>query len=235
MRMPSSAEFRLFGPEHVGALVVVALACALVGSCRAWMGPSGRGRLGQVLAGALLLYTLHSYWLVWRAGNLTADYALPLHLCNLLVFLGIWVLLRPSLGGSELLYYWGVGGSAQALITPDLQAGFPTGEFFRFFCGHGLLVVAVVHLVAVLGFRPRPEGMWRAFAWLLVWVGVVGGLDAVFGWNYGYLCQKPQGASILDHLGPWPWYVLGGIALALGIFWLLSLPWRSLRTRSTSR
>jgi len=232
--MPSRAEFRLFGPEHLGALAVVALACVLVVASRARMSGSARLRFGQVLAGALGLYTVYSYWLVWRAGNLTAEYALPLHLCNVLVLMAIWVLLRPRLAGSELLYYWGVGGSAQALLTPDLQAGFPSEEFMRFFGGHGLLVVAVVHLVGGMGLEPRPEGMWRAFAWFLVWVGVVGLLDAAFGWNYGYLCQKPQGSSILDHLGPWPWYLAGGIALALGIFWLLSLPWRILRTRWTS-
>jgi len=232
--MPSSTEFRLFGPAHLGALAVVALACALVAAGETRFSAPARWRLGQVLAGALGVYTVHSYWLVWRAGNLTLEYALPLHLCNLLVLLAIGVLLRPRQAGSELLYYWGLGGSAQALITPDLQAGFPSPEFVRFFIGHGLLVVAVVHLVGGLGLEPRPEGMWRAFAWFLVWVGVVGLLDAAFGWNYGYLCQKPQGSSVLDHLGPWPWYLAGGTALALGIFWLLSLPWRVLRTRSTS-
>jgi uncharacterized membrane protein YwaF len=56
---------------------------------------------------------------------------------------------------------------------------------------------------------------------------VVGAVDAVFGWNYGYLCRTPAGASLLNYLGPWPWYIASVTAIATGAFWLLSLPWRN--------
>ncbi len=54
------------------------------------------------------------------------------------------------------------------------------------------------------------------------------GLDAAFGWNYGYMLHKPEGASLYDYLGPWPWYLLSLEAIGLVNFWLLDLPFRVL-------
>lgn len=56
---------------------------------------------------------------------------------------------------------------------------------------------------------------------------VVGAVNANWGWNYGYLCRKPSGPSLLDYLGPWPWYLLSLELVALAMFLLLELPWRT--------
>jgi uncharacterized membrane protein YwaF len=48
----------------------------------------------------------------------------------------------------------------------------------------------------------------------------------IYKTNYMYLCRKPEGASPLDYLGPWPWYIATGEVVALGLFALLWLPFR---------
>jgi uncharacterized membrane protein YwaF len=58
----------------------------------------------------------------------------------------------------------------------------------------------------------------------------VGVVDGITGWNYGYLCRKPAETSLLDWLGPWPWYLLSLECIALGTFFLLDLPWRQKRS-----
>ncbi|MBV9830122.1 MAG: hypothetical protein JOZ82_00885, partial [Marmoricola sp.] len=50
---------------------------------------------------------------------------------------------------------------------------------------------------------------------------------------YGYLVRKPGSASLLDLLGPWPWYVVSAAALVVGGWALvLTLPWYLLRRGS---
>ena len=44
-----------------------------------------------------------------------------------------------------------------------------------------------------------------------------------------FLRDKPGTSSLLDHLGPWPWYIGGAAALAIVLFAILDLPFRARR------
>jgi uncharacterized membrane protein YwaF len=69
----------------------------------------------------------------------------------------------------------------------------------------------------------------RAFLALVAYALVVGSLDWIFGWNYGYLRHLPGHRSLLHLFGPFPYYIAWGAAIALLSFVLLDLPWRPSR------
>jgi uncharacterized membrane protein YwaF len=50
------------------------------------------------------------------------------------------------------------------------------------------------------------------------------GANLLTGGNYMYLRHTPGVASLLDLMGPWPWYIVGASVLALVIFICLDLP-----------
>jgi hypothetical integral membrane protein (TIGR02206 family) len=91
----------------------------------------------------------------------------------------------------------------------------------------GLVVAGILMLVWGNMAAPRLGCVWRVFAALNGYAAAVGIFNAIFGTNYVYLCRKPAGASLLDYLGPWPIYLVGGEGVALIIFGLLWLPFRS--------
>ena len=127
----------------------------------------------------------------------------------------------------ELAYFAGVGGSSMALLTPDLWAPFPSYPTVYFFLAHGVVVAAILMLVWSRIAVPKPGCLRRALILLNAYAVVIGIFNANFRTNYMYLCSKPSGASLLDYLGPWPVYIAGGELVALIIFWLLWLPFRS--------
>jgi hypothetical integral membrane protein (TIGR02206 family) len=66
--------------------------------------------------------------------------------------------------------------------------------------------------------------MWRAMLAVNILAAVVGAFDLLFKANYMYLRAKPRNPSLLDFLGPWPWYIATSEGIALLVFTLLYLP-----------
>jgi hypothetical integral membrane protein (TIGR02206 family) len=215
---------KLFGPLHLALLVsIAAAAAALAWLCRHRVLPPRATRLA--VGWALLLNEL--VWWIFRYSHEGVHLRnLPLQLCDLTVWLAVLACLtaRPSV--AEFAYFAGLAGAGMALVTPDLWSPWPSYPAIYFFAAHGGIVVAVA-LMAFGGIvRFRSGAVWRSFGWLVAYAVLIGTFNAVCGSNYMYLCRKPASATLLDKLGPWPWYLLPAAAVGLAFFWLLWLPVR---------
>jgi hypothetical integral membrane protein (TIGR02206 family) len=220
------SNFQLFGSTHLLILVSIPLLAAALGR---WCRHSRR-------SARLIRYSLASFLtvneLIWYAYRLHYEgfrfpEGLPLNLCDLTLWLTVVAIFTLKPLAFELAYFAGLGGSGMALLTPDLWAPFPSYPTIYFFLAHGLVVAGILMLVWGKMAAPRLGCVWRVFGALNVYAAAVGIFNATFGTNYAYLCRKPAGASLLDYLGPWPFYLAGGEGVALIIFWLLWLPFRS--------
>ena len=221
-----TSNFRLFGPAHLLILgSVPALGLALATWCRT--SPRAARTIRYSIA-----FFLSGNELIWYAYRLHYEgfrfpHALPLNLCDLTLWLTVAAVLSLNQWAFELAYFAGVGGSGMALLTPDLWAPFPSYPTVYFFLAHGVVIAAILMLVWSKIAVPKPGCLRRTFLLLNVYAVLIGIFNAIFGTNYMYLCRKPSGASLLDYLGPWPLYIAGGEVVALAIFWLLWLPFRS--------
>jgi hypothetical integral membrane protein (TIGR02206 family) len=227
-----AAAFHAFDAQHIITLIAIVTLCFFVAWAAKNLSSSHRNWLGRAIGFLLVGYAACFYVQQGIAGSLSWEYSLPLDLCNLVLIACIVALFKPSRVASEIAYFWGLGGVLQAAVTPDIAQGFPSWDFILLFWGHGATLLAIVFLTAGRNFRPARRGILRMMVALNVYALVVGFIDAVTGWNYGYLCRKPLAPSLLDYVGPWPWYLLSLEFIALLTFLLLYLPWRLLAARS---
>lgn len=217
--------------DHVAALAVTAaLSAALPIVARAQ--PGARTRLFASLFGAVLLAWFVAYHVVVLIqGDYELDFDLPLHLTDAVTLVAALALMsrRPLL--FELTWFWGLTASLQAILTPDLGADdrFPTFFYWHYFVTHGGVVVAAVFLAFGLGLTARPGAVLRVFLATAAWAGVAALGDALAGGNYMFLREKPEAATLLDYMGPWPWYIFTAALVALALFELLDLPFRHRR------
>jgi hypothetical integral membrane protein (TIGR02206 family) len=221
-----SPSFSAYSPQHLITLGLLAFLCFFI----AWFGRKGQDSrrvwLGRMFGLVLLAYVIVFYTQQGLLHALSWEYSLPLDLCNLSLAACIISLFWKNKLAAEIAYFWGLGGGLQALATPDLGLGFPSWDFFLFFWGHGATLLAIVFLIACRNFRPRRGSVARMMIALNLYALAVGAINAIGGWNYGYLCRKPYMPSLLDFLGPWPWYLLSLEIIALASFFILDIPWR---------
>jgi hypothetical integral membrane protein (TIGR02206 family) len=224
---PRMPPFVRWGPSHLAAcLVTIALPLLLA----AWARADRTQRRARVIAVifALVLLAKEIGQGVWVIRDLGESWTgmLPLHLCDFALFACVIAALARNQLAYELAYFWGLAGTMQGLLTPELQYGFPTLYYWYFFIGHGGIVATVLFLTfAKLGLRPRWRSVLHAYVGVLAYALVVGAINAALKTDYGFLCAKPAGGSLLDVLGPWPWYIGSLTLVALLFFVVLYLPW----------
>ncbi|MFP4494845.1 MAG: TIGR02206 family membrane protein [Halochromatium sp.] len=218
-----SNGFFLFSGSHLAAIGLILAASVLLPIAVRSLTPQLARPIGALLALVLVSQELVQLLLLLQHYGPTAQ-MLPLHLCSLAVWVTAWVLITANPRVFEVVYFWALGGTTQALVTPDLGPGFPSAEFVLFFLGHGLVLVGVTYALIVYRLRPVPASLIRVPAITLGVAALAFGVNLALGTNFMYLMEKPAGTSLLDWFGPWPWYWLALLAIGALIFILLYAP-----------
>jgi hypothetical integral membrane protein (TIGR02206 family) len=230
------AGLQLFGPTHVWTLALIAIVGSIIViAVRFARNPAVAHSVAFSLAALVVINAAVTYGMRLATGRFDMSTWLPMHLCDWAAVTVVLALCFRWQWAYELAYFWSLGGTVQALLTPDIVVDFPTIWFFVFFIGHGGVIVSVIFLTLALGMRPWPRSLVRAFLWSNVYLLCAGLVDYLFDVNYGYLCEKPQRGSLLDYLGPWPIYIGGLEIVAAFTFFILYLPFLiadSLRKRA---
>jgi hypothetical integral membrane protein (TIGR02206 family) len=154
-------------------------------------------------------------------GTWTIQYDLPLQLTDAVSVASILALWSRRMLLVELAYFWSLTASLQAVLTPDLSASFPSVYYFTYFIYHVGAIVAACFLVLGCRLYPRPDAVWRVYAATLASTAVAAVGDILTGGNYMFLRNKPEHGSLLDLMGPWPWYIVSTAALGLALLLVL--------------
>jgi hypothetical integral membrane protein (TIGR02206 family) len=198
--------FILFGPAH---LIALGLSFAIPLALAVWVRRAPRHDFAVRMAMAALLILGWAGWyaMLWSRGWLAPGNMLPLNLCDWAQAALIIALLSRNQLAYELGYFWGLGGTLQGVITPDVGRGFPDIQFLLFMLDHAGLIAVLLYLTLGTGLRPVPKSLPRAIAATLVYVALAGIADYALATNYGFLRGKGDKVSLLTFLAPWPWYI----------------------------
>lgn len=210
--------------EHGLPLLVIAgvVAAVLIAARRRpgpWVDQGAR-----VIAVSVVLSEV-GWWVISIAnGTWTMRWSLPLHLCEAGCFIlaaALWWRIRFAF---EVAYFWGLGGTLPGLFTPDIPGRFPDPVYFQYYAEHGLIVLGALYLVIALRMRPAPRAVIRVSLATAAYAVAVGAVDYLTGGNYLFLRNLPPTHTLLDYMGPWPWYILVLTVLAVTVFTLLAMP-----------
>lgn len=233
------SQFQTFGTPHLvvmGLTLIFAVALSML----ARRNHDGRtaAAIGYLLAAMLLVNEVSAGG--QRLLQFGLDYFirnhLPLHICGVANLVTAATLLFRSRRTYEIAYFWGLVGSANAVITPGaMDAGFPSWRFFQYFIVHSGIVVGVLYATWGLGMRPTLGGLFRAFIALNVFAVAVGIVNLLLGSNYMYLSAPPWGTVSPFFFAPWPWYIPILDAVALAMFFAVYLPVYLVRRRQARK
>src|SRR5215472_4476750 len=127
--MNNAPEFRPYGLPHLTVIVItIVLPFALAALVRRTQSQ----RIEKLIIAALSAVLILNYlaYLVFIRGQGVVDWRqmLPMQMCDwgiLVVIVAMWTGRQRWF---EVAYFWGIGGTLQAVLTPNLRYGFQTGD-----------------------------------------------------------------------------------------------------------
>lgn len=222
--MPSN-PFHPFSSEHFITLTIgfAAIAGLIVLAKRS----AGNARLVTALLAFLNLAAYPFALYAWRDHPKSLDNVLPLHLCDLAAIVAGFALFSRKPILLTLTYFWGIAATTQALLTPAISMGPPSLPYIHFFVQHFAIVAAALYIPLVLKWRPAAP-WWKSplivFGFSIAYQGTALLINTALKTNFAFASRPPDNPSLIDHLGPWPFYLFAMQALALILYLLLALP-----------
>ena len=219
-------EFQPYGLPHLTVIfltIVLPFALAAI----VWRTKSQRleKMIISVLSAVLILNYVVYLIFIRSRGMVDWQHMLPMQMCDwgmVVVIVAMW---KGGQRWFEVAYFWGIGGTLQAVLTPNLSFGFPDWRFISFFTSHSTIIVGVVFLMLTRGYRPYPLSIVRVWLWSEFYFVVTLVIDKLTDVNYGFLLHKPEAFSILSFLSDsWSLYLLQLHAVALLFFLGLYAP-----------
>lgn len=125
--------------------------------------------------------------------------------------------------GWQSVYYWGLAGGIQSLLTPEFTVGMDGFNFTGYYISHGGLILVVLYMIVHLDFKPRSKSWLTIFGYTQIVALSAVIINYLVGSNYLFLAEKPIVKNPLL-IGDWPYYIIVLEFVAIIHFWILYLP-----------
>jgi hypothetical integral membrane protein (TIGR02206 family) len=224
--MNEAPEFQPYGLPHLTViLITIVLPFVLAALVRRTKSQRVERVIVVALSAVLILNYLAYLIFIRSRGAVNWREMLPMQMCDWGIVVVIVAMWTGHQRWFEVGYFWGIGGTLQAVLTPNLPYGFPDWRFISFFTSHCGIIVGVVFLMLTRGYRPYPMSIVCVWLWSEFYFVVTLVVDKLTDVNYGFLLHKPEAFSILSFLSDSrPLYLLQMHGVALLFFLVLYAP-----------
>lgn len=225
--METTEEIVRWSASHWGAIITTALVtlCIIGGALKKPL--EVRQKICRALAVVVaLIYLADSSFILLTQHHGSWEQNLPLHFCSMMLLVAVIALWTRRRAACWMLYFGALTACLQGLITPALEADYPTLRYFLFFFLHGILMPAALAVPLLLGMRARLRDVVISQMMMNTYLVCVHPINLLLGTNYGFTMESPVPGCILDYAGPAPWYYLLLQIPAFALFCLLRLPVR---------
>ena len=191
---PHAAEFRLFSPEHITALCLIAVLAVLMIVFRERLQalPEQTRRRLEIGAGVLLLLARSGMYLYYFTYGIGVKEVLPLYACRLVILAILYTLFTGRRRWVFFFYYFGIIFGVLPLIVVDTSGyTFPHAMYFSFFVGHGIILLVNIYFLAVYQYYPGRNDLRKAVQALVVYFGAAALANFFLKGNYNYLEAAP--------------------------------------------
>ena len=139
---------------------------------------------------------------------------LPLHLCPIVIILSIFMMFFHSEVLFQPVYFWSIG---------DGMGNFASQSFF---ITHFFILFSTAYAFVHFRFRPTKAGFIGSFLSLITLAFIMYFVNNRLGTNYLYVNYPPATKSLVDFMGPWPYYIFSIAGIDIAISFFMYLPFR---------
>jgi hypothetical integral membrane protein (TIGR02206 family) len=140
-------------------------------------------------------------------GHYSIKKDLPLQLCSIGIYVSVIALLKKNQTAFELIFFWGLVGASQAIITPDGDL-FELKIFFIYSQAyHSTLIFIVLWLMVKNGMRMKIKSIPKIFLITNLVVIFIALINYSLDSNYMFLSARPNSVSPFL-VGEWPVYII---------------------------
>jgi hypothetical integral membrane protein (TIGR02206 family) len=217
------AIIETFSPLWWEATLVTLLVIALIVLLPKYIKPLQHKMYGLSIGLIMLANTIGENIYNYVNGYWNLQQNLPIHLCSISSILCVVVMFNYKQRLAECVYYWGLAGGIQSLLTPEFTVGMEGFNFIGYYISHGGLILVVMYMIVHLDFKPRSKSWLHIFGYtqLVALSAVI--INYLVGSNYLFLAEKPIVKNPLL-IGDWPYYIIVLEFVAVLHFWVLYLP-----------
>jgi hypothetical integral membrane protein (TIGR02206 family) len=231
----SITAFNIFGWHHALMIVIylIGIGYLLIYSNKLRQDK----RLAQTIRWGLFIVLVSSEfsYQTWGVinGMWNPSEFLPFQLCSIAGILTILALLSGNHKLIQIVFFIGIVPSFLAVITPELQHGYPHFRFWQFFIHHIALSWGSFFLIISNPIKITFKKTIETYSYLLVYAGIVGFiLNPIFNANFLFLARTPSANTPLNLLGSGFWYYVNLCLVGLVVFLAIYLIYKLFRQQT---